>query len=225
MKVTRFFSDFLKFFFFEYFQKKYIFYLINQSLNLSEAWTDILFHQKSLITIIDLFSKNMLHFSEWWKSMSVQKLWRKVGNIWYYKISWCKTKINCVNSFFMKSNLICIKCYVHSTYWRSYHILQSKIHIYIVLNFQFDMNSSRIHKIMALVQKYEILEYLSFNVFYLYCTRGNATTQNLHYTQIFYIGWPYGTCFKPIVLTHHFLREKLLIILLWNWGHIQNFKV
>ena len=72
-------------------------------------------------------------------------------------------------------------------------------YIFIVLNFQFDMNSSRIHKIMALVQKYEILEYLSFNVFYLYCTRGNATTQNLHYTQIFYIGWPYGTCFKPIV--------------------------
>ena len=32
----------------------------------------------------------------------------------------------------------------------------------IVSNFQYNMNSSRIHKIMALVQKYEILEYLTF---------------------------------------------------------------
>ena len=47
----------------------------------------------------------------------------------------------------------------------SYHILQSKIHIYDVLESQFNMNSSRMFEIMALVQKYKILKYLSFNVF------------------------------------------------------------
>ena len=32
----------------------------------------------------------------------------------------------------------------------------------MALEFQFDIKSSMIYKIMALVQKYEILEYLSF---------------------------------------------------------------
>ena len=101
------------------FRKKYIFYLINHSLNLSGAWIDILFHQKSLISIINLLSENMLL-----KSMSIQKLWRKVWHkfqkICSYKISWYETSINFINSFFMTSNLICTEFYVYLTHKRSW---------------------------------------------------------------------------------------------------------
>ena len=48
------------------------------TLCLSGDWISILFHQKTLITIINLISENMQDFSEWWKSMSIEKLWRKV---------------------------------------------------------------------------------------------------------------------------------------------------
>ena len=45
------------------------------------------------------------------------------------------------------------------------------------------MNSSRMHKILALVQKYQIILFLSFNEFKIYLGRGDAATQNLHYIE------------------------------------------
>ena len=57
------------------------------------------------------------------------------------------------------------------------------------------MNSSRMHEIMALVQKYQILVYLSFNVFQLTLARGDAATQNLRQTLKSGSGCPYDTCF------------------------------
>ena len=48
----------------------------------------------------------------------VEKYEEKFDIICNYKKSWYETKINCVNELFIKSNLICIEFYVHSTYKR-----------------------------------------------------------------------------------------------------------
>ena len=59
------------------------------------------------------------------------------------------------------------------------------------------MNSPKTYEIMELTQKYQIDEYLSFNVF---IHRVNAVTQSFHYTCKSKGGCPFDTCFKPIVL-------------------------
>ena len=42
------------------------------------------------------------------------------------------------------------------------------------------MNTPKTYEIMELAQKYEIDEYLSFNVFYLQIARKNAVAQSFH---------------------------------------------
>ena len=61
------------------------------------------------------------------------------------------------------------------------------------------MNSPKTYEILKLAQKYEIDEYLSFNVFQLYLARENANTQSFHSNCNSKNGCPFETCFKPTV--------------------------
>ena len=63
------------------------------------------------------------------------------------------------------------------------------------LKFKLDLNSPIGYEIMESAQKYEIDEYLSFNVFQLYLARENANTQRFHCTCKSNSGCPFDTCF------------------------------
>ena len=68
------------------------------------------------------------------------------------------------------------------------------------------MNTPKTYEIMELAQKYEIDEYLSFNVFLLQMTRGNAVTQSFTAIVNQKYGCPLDTCFKPTVCKYFSLR-------------------
>ena len=140
---------------FVFFQKKSIFYLVNPSLNCYSSSAESHFHYSDNCSI---FSDNQRICCNCQNSGSgtprknydekFDQNWNIFLIICNFKISWYKTKMNWVNLFLIKCNLICLNWIFiwHSKLYITFS--NQKSHIYIVFKFEYNILSLRIYEIM-----------------------------------------------------------------------------